>query len=199
ARRPHPKLGVALSEAVEPFDAGDLAAALKGAHLVVNAVTSDAAVPVLARAAPFITPRVPVVTVSKGLAERAGRAVTLSVALAATARLRLVTVGGPSKALELARRVPTAVVYASRDRAARRLARRWLATNYYRVEESDDQRGVEMSSALKNVYAIAIGLCDGLVAAGRAEAMYNTKSAIFSQALVEMERLVLRAGGRAAP
>lgn len=198
AGRPHPKLGLPLPAGVEVYDADELEAALAGADLVINAVTSDGLVPVLSKAAPLIPPRVPVLSVSKGLAERGGRAVTLSVAAGAVGRLRFVTVGGPSKALELARRVPTAVVYAARDAAARRLARRWLATPYYQIAESDDQRGLEMCSALKNAYAIGIGLCDGLVKAGRAEAMYNTKSAIFTQALTEMERLVACVGGRRA-
>lgn len=196
AGRPHPKLGLHLPDAVTVYDAPALAAALAGADLVVNAVTSDAAVPVLARAAPHIPARIPVLSVSKGLAERDGRAVTLSAAIAAAAPLRLVIVGGPSKALELARRVPTAVVYGSGDATARRRARGWLETGYYRVTETDDQRGLEMCSALKNAYAIAIGLCDGLVQAGRAEAMYNTKSALFTAALAEIERLVRVAGGR---
>jgi glycerol-3-phosphate dehydrogenase (NAD(P)+) len=101
----------------------------------------------------------------------------------------MVTVGGPSKALELVRRVPTRVLYASPDAAAREQARLWMQTAYYRVDETGDQRGLEICSALKNAYAIAIGLCDGLVAARRAEAMYNTKAALFAQALVEMARL----------
>lgn len=187
--RPHPKLGLMLAPAVKTFVADELEAALRGADLVINAVTSDGAGPVLRRAAPFLRPQVPVLTVSKGLAESRGRVVTLSRAIAAAARLRLVTVGGPSKALELARRVPTSVIYASPDAAARRRARRWLETPYYRIGESSDQRGLEMCSALKNAYAIAIGLCDGLVQAGRAEAMYNTKSALFTQALAEISRL----------
>jgi len=187
--RPHPKLGMVLPSAVKTFTVDELPAALEGAELVINAVTSDGAVPVLTRAAPFIRARVTVLTVSKGLAESRGRAVTLSSAIRRAAPLRLVTVGGPSKALELARRVPTAVIYASRDVEARRRAWRWLKTPYYRIVESDDQRGLELCSALKNAYAIAIGLCDGLVQAGRAEAMYNTKSALFTQALAEIARL----------
>ncbi len=192
---PHPKLGLPLPPGVRVFDSTGLAEALDGADLVINAVTSDGAAPVLAKAAPFIGPRVPVLSVSKGLAESDGRAVTLSAAVAGVARLRFITVGGPSKAMELARRIPTAVIYGSRDHAARRRARQWLETSYYRIEESADQRGLEMCSALKNAYAIGIGLCDGLVKAGRAEAMYNTKSAIFTQALAEMAQLVPRAGG----
>jgi glycerol-3-phosphate dehydrogenase (NAD(P)+) len=186
---PHPKLGLPLSPAVKAFESGELAAALQGAELVICAVTSDGAVPVLRAAAPLIARGTPVLSVSKGLARSRGRVVRLSVAIAEATGLQIVSVGGPSKALELARRVPTAVLYASPRAAARARARAWLATPYYRIDESADQRGVEMCSALKNAYAIAIGLCDGLAAAGRAEAMYNTKSALFTQALVEMTRL----------
>jgi glycerol-3-phosphate dehydrogenase (NAD(P)+) len=185
----HPKLGLTLPPSVAVFDSTELPRALAGAELVINAVTSDGALPVLKRAAGRIAPGVPVLSVSKGLAQSRGRAVTLSDAIAEATGLRIVTVGGPSKALELARRVPTAVTYASPRAAVRGRLRGWLETPYYRIEETADQRGLELCSALKNAYAIAIGLCDGLVAAGRAEAMYNTKSALYTQALREIARL----------
>ena len=60
--------------------------------------------------------------------------------------MHIVTVGGPSKALELARRVPTAVTYASPQAAVRRRLRQMLETPYYRVEETADQRGLELCS-----------------------------------------------------
>lgn len=193
---PHPTLKLELPTSVKVFSAGELRAALAGADVVVNAVTSDGAVPVLGKAAPHIRPGTPVLSVSKGLARSRGRIATLSTAIAEATGLRIVTVGGPSKAMELARRVPTAVVYASADAAMRRRVREALETPYYAVTESSDQLGLELCSALKNAYAIGIGLCDGLVAAGRAEALYNTKSLIYTQALAEMAGLVRRAGGR---
>jgi glycerol-3-phosphate dehydrogenase (NAD(P)+) len=196
AGRPHPKLGLRLPSAVEPFGTDELRTALRDADLVVNAVTSAGAVPVLRRAVRHIPAGVPVLSVSKGLARSRGRIVTLSRAIAEATGLRIVTVGGPSKAMELARRVPTAVVYAAPDAVARRRCRTLLATRYYVVAESDDQRGLELCSALKNAYAIGMGLCDGLVAAGRAEAMHNTKALLYTRALGEMARLVRRAGGR---
>src|SRR5262245_63307241 len=61
--KPHPKLEMALPAAVTPFASEELAAALAGADLVVNAVTSDGAVPVLRRAARFIPPGTPVLSV----------------------------------------------------------------------------------------------------------------------------------------
>ena len=194
--RAHPKLGLRLPRAVRAFPDAALAVALSGADLVVNAVTSDGAVPVLRRARRHIPPGVPVLSVSKGLVGASGRVVTLSQAIRAATGLRVVSVGGPSKAVELARRAPTAVVYASPDGRARRAARRLLATRYYAVEESVDQRGLELCSALKNAYAIGIGLCDGLVAAGKGETLYNTKSALFTQAVREIARLARTVGAR---
>lgn len=196
AGRRHPRLGLRLPRAVVPFSADELRAALAGADLVVNAVTSDAAVSVLRQAAPHLPPGVPVLSVSKGLTRSRGRIVTLSTAVAEATGLRIVTVGGPSKAMELARRVPTAVMYASPDARARSRWRRALATSYYAITETADQRGLELCSALKNAYAIAVGLCDGLVEAGRAEAMYNTKSLIYTQAVAEIARLGRRVRAR---
>lgn len=192
--RRHPKLGLRLPRAVRAFPEPALAVALAGADLVVNAVTSDGALPVLRRARGYLTPGVPLLSVSKGLAGRGGRVVTLSQAIRETTGLRVVSAGGPSKAVELARRVPTAVVYAAPDARARGAARRLLATRYYAVAESADQRGLELCSALKNAYAIGVGLCDGLIAAGRGETLYNTKSALFTQAVREIGRLARRVG-----
>jgi glycerol-3-phosphate dehydrogenase (NAD(P)+) len=192
----HPKLGLRLPASVRAFPARELRPALAGADLVVNAVTSDGAVPVLRRAAAAMRSGTPVLSVSKGLARSRGRIVTLSAAIAEATGLRIVTVAGPSKAVELARRVPTSVVYAAPHAGARRLARELLATVYYAVTESADQRGTELCSALKNAYAIGVGLCDGLVAAGRAEGMHNTKSAVFTRAVAEMARLGRRVSAR---
>jgi glycerol-3-phosphate dehydrogenase (NAD(P)+) len=192
--RPHPKLGVDLPKRVTPFASEELPAALRGAELVILAVTSDGALPTLERARGLLAPAIPLVVVSKGLVQWKDEITTLSSAVTASGFPRMITVGGPSKALELARRVPTCVLYASADAEARGQARAWMRTPYYRVDETDDQRGLEICSALKNAYAIAIGLCDGLVAARRAEAMYNTKAALFAQALVETARLGRRFG-----
>jgi glycerol-3-phosphate dehydrogenase (NAD(P)+) len=179
---------------VLPLAPAELPDALDGADLVILAVTSDGALPTLQRARGLLSPSTPLVVVSKGLVQWEDRIMSLSAAMALAGFPRTVSVGGPSKALELARRVPTRVLYASTDVDARRLARRWLQTPYYRIDESGDQVGLELCSALKNAYAIAIGLCDGLVAAGRAEAMYNTKAALFAQGLAEMSRLGQRRG-----
>ncbi|MBI4571764.1 MAG: glycerol-3-phosphate dehydrogenase [candidate division NC10 bacterium] len=190
---PHPKLRMCLPPSVRVHPHTELVEALNGADLIVNAVTSEGTLPVLARLLPHLPPGIPMMSVSKGLLRRrTGRVDTISVTVkerlppSLRRAFRFVLVGGPSKALELARRVPTAVHYASYDLGARRLARRLFETPYYLIRETADVRGLEICSAFKNAYAIAIGLCDGLVKAGRWEAIYNTKAALFAEAIQEI-------------
>lgn len=199
---PHPKLRLPLPPCVRVFPHAELGEALRKADLIVSAVTSEGALPVLARALPYLTPGTPMLSVSKGLLRRrTGRVDTISASIlerlprAVRRHFGLVVVGGPSKAMELARRVPTGVCYASHDAAARRLARELFQTAYYSIQETTDVRGLEICSAFKNAYAIAIGLCDGLVKAGRWEAVHNTKAALFAQAIGEIGTLVRRVRG----
>ena len=74
----------------------------------------------------------------------------------------VVAVGGPSKANEVARGTPTAVVFGSLDAEALAFARKIFATPVYRVEATDDITGLEVAAAMKNAYAIALGIADGL-------------------------------------
>ncbi len=194
---PHPKLRLRLPSGVRVYSHTELAEALRGVDLVVNAVTSDGTLPVLARALPHLSPETPMLSVSKGLLRRrSGRVDTIAATIAERLphhlrrRFPLVVVGGPSKAMELARRVPTAVYYASHDVRARHWARELFQTAYYSIRETADLRGLEICSAFKNAYAIAIGLCDGLVKAGRWEAVYNTKAALFAHAIEEIGTLL---------
>jgi glycerol-3-phosphate dehydrogenase (NAD(P)+) len=97
--------------------------------------------------------------------------------------------------MEVARKVPTAVVYAARDpRVAERCAA-WLQGPCYTVSTTDDLPGAEACSAFKNAYATASGVCDGLELRGHPE-MYNTKAMLFSQAVNEITRMVAAMGGR---
>jgi len=194
---PHPKLRLSLPPGVRVYHHTELAPALSGADLVVNAVTSEGTLPVLTCALPHLVSGTPLMSVAKGLLRRrSGRVDTISAVImerlppSLRRDFHLVVVGGPSKAMELARRVPTAVCYASADAATRRLARALFQTPYYAIREITDVRGLEVCSAFKNAYAIAIGLCDGLVKAGRWEATTNTKAALFVRAIGELETLV---------
>lgn len=98
---------------------------------------------------------------------------------------------GPSFASEVARGLPAAVTLASSDQKFAAKASRELHTGRFRVYSSDDVIGVETGGAVKNVIAIAAGVCDGLQLGASARA------ALITRGLAEITRLGLRLGGRA--
>lgn len=97
---------------------------------------------------------------------------------------------GPSFALEVARRQPTALVAASTDEALSSLAVQAFHSDVLRIYTSVDPIGVEVGGAVKNVMAIATGIADGL-SLGQ-----NARAALITRGLAEMTRLGLALGGR---
>lgn len=195
ARRDHPRLRKTLSERVRPYRSAALVEALAGAELVVHAVSSDGAVPVMQKAAAHV-PDVPILSVTKGfLPSKAGKMDRIDVVSSETAGrpLRFVHAGGPAKAIEIARSVLTWMEYASKSVEDARFCAKAMGAPHMRISVSSDIAGAEICSAMKNAYATGLGLWDGHVGPD----CHNARAACFTQALVEMARLVAAGGGRA--
>jgi glycerol-3-phosphate dehydrogenase (NAD(P)+) len=190
----HPRLGLHL-EGITLLRAPRLAEALEGAELVVHAVNSDGAVPVMTKAAASL-PDVPVLSVTKGLLEspRTGRMDRIDVVVSEHLgrRVRFVHAAGPAKAMEIARGVLTWMLYAGPHGDAARCARA-LQGGGLVVTTSDDLPGAELCSALKNAYATGLGLWDGHLGPDA----HDARAACFTQAIGEMRTLVEAGGGRA--
>jgi glycerol-3-phosphate dehydrogenase (NAD(P)+) len=114
-------------------------------------------------------------------------------------RIAPVGVTGPCIAGELARRVATAVLFAGRDESMLTAARELCQGTYYHVRISTDVVGAEVCAALKNAFAMGIAFASGLhEAAGGAPgsiALHNYESAVLTQSILEMQRLVSAMGG----
>lgn len=95
---------------------------------------------------------------------------------------------GPSHAEEVSRRIPTAVVAASKDFDTSRTIQSSFITSYFRVYSSKDILGVELGGAFKNVIAIGAGIIDG------AKFGDNTKAAIMTRGIAEISRLGVALG-----
>ncbi len=94
----------------------------------------------------------------------------------------IVALGGPCHAEELVQRKPTTIVAAAEDQSAAERIQQRLATEFLRVYANSDVLGVELGGALKNVIAIAAGICDGL---GFGD---NARAAVITRGLSEMVR-----------
>jgi glycerol-3-phosphate dehydrogenase (NAD(P)+) len=153
-----------------------------------------------------LSPDVPLLFLTKGLAGEQDSLQILPHALrdGLPAQLRntvrLAAIGGPSIAGELATRRHTCVVVSGSDKVLLDKLAGLLRTPYYHIWTNTDLIGVEVCVALKNVYALAVGLVIGLLekegAAINGAAMHNTAAAIFAQGLAETAYLVAHMGGR---
>ncbi len=97
---------------------------------------------------------------------------------------------GPSHAEEVAKKIPTAVVAASRDPFTAKQIQSAFITSYFRVYSTTDMLGVEYGGALKNVIAIGAGIIDG------AKFGDNTKAAIMTRGIAEISRLGIALGAK---
>jgi glycerol-3-phosphate dehydrogenase (NAD(P)+) len=167
----------------------DPAAAVHDAEAVVLAVPSKFFRATLERFAGLIPPRVPVVSVAKGLDQQSHQRMTV-VAEQALRHQPVAALSGPSLADEVARATPTAVTIACADHDVAVKLQHLFNGPTFRVYTSDDVTGVEIGGALKNVIAIAAGISDGL---GYGD---NTKAALVTRGLAEIIRLGIALGAR---
>jgi glycerol-3-phosphate dehydrogenase (NAD(P)+) len=146
----------------------------------------------LMQVAPWVGAQVPVAWLCKGFeSTQTGLAcMAHEVQSEVAPELLGAALSGPSFAQELARGLPTALVAASRhDKARERLVQAFHFDSL-RVYANDDIVGVEVGGAVKNVLAIATGLCDGLSLG------LNARAALITRGLAEMTRLGMALGAR---
>lgn len=166
----------------------ELEPALAAAEIVLFVVPSQAVRSVAQAAAPGGITGI-VVSAAKGFEQ--GSLLRMSEVLKETLpNPRVVVLTGPSHAEEVSRKVPTSVVAASADEGAAAAIQKLFSSPAFRVYTNDDVAGCEIGAALKNVIAIAAGVCDGL---GYGD---NTKGALLTRGLAEIARLGMAMGGR---
>ncbi len=172
-----------------------LAEALAGAEIVVSVMPSPHVRRVFTQMARLLRPETLVVSATKGIEE--GTLLRMTEIAAEVLRApgsgsgpRIGALSGPSFAKEVARGDPTAVTIASRDAELASQVQREFSDSNLRIYTHDDVVGVELGGALKNVIAIAAGVCDGLGLG------HNTVAALITRGLAEITRLAVACGGR---
>lgn len=155
--------------------------AMTDADLLVVAIPSAYLREALSRLAPSIPASVPVVSVVKGM-ENSTQYRPSQIISEVLGSSSVAVLGGPSHSEEICRRLPASVVVASTDIALARRVQSQFSTDRFRIYTNRDVLGVELAGALKNVLAIAAGICDGM---GFGD---NAKAALVTRAIVEMTR-----------
>jgi glycerol-3-phosphate dehydrogenase (NAD(P)+) len=163
----------------------DLEEALRDRELVICAVPSHGVRDVMRRAAPFVDPEAIVVSTVKGIEVETGMLVhqVLEDVLDPAYHPRIVVLSGPSFAREVAEHKPTAVTLACKEESYAISVQTELSCPWFRCYTHDDVIGVECGGALKNVVAIAVGICDGL------ETGLNARAGLMTRGLREITRL----------
>jgi len=168
--------------------------ALSGAEMVVSVMPSHHCRGLFGKMNAYLTPEMQLVSATKGLENdtlmRMSEVITGLVKEERGFKPRVAALSGPTFAKEVARGDPTAITVASADGALAESVQREFSDPRFRVYTNDDVAGVELGGALKNVIAIAAGVCDGLGLG------HNSVAALITRGLAEITRLVVACGGR---
>jgi glycerol-3-phosphate dehydrogenase (NAD(P)+) len=184
--------GCSIPESVTPGT--DLAVALDGAQIVVSVMPSQHCRSIFEQMRAHLRPATLIVSATKGLEENSLLRMTEIISQVLDHdghRPRVAALSGPSFAVEVAQGDPTAVTIASQDEELARVVQHEFSDPTFRVYTNADVVGVELGGALKNIVAIAAGICAGL------ELGHNSVAALITRGLAEMTRLAVACGGRA--
>jgi glycerol-3-phosphate dehydrogenase (NAD(P)+) len=171
---------------------GVLEKALAGADIVLGVMPSAHAREIYRAMRPLVGPDSIFVSATKGLEpdthSRISEVIAEEIGLDSPSRIAVLS--GPSFAFEVAAGDPTAVVLATADATLASEVQEEFSGPRFRLYTNDDVIGTEIAGAVKNVIAIAAGVCTGL------ELGTNTVAALVTRGLAEMTRLAIALGGR---
>jgi len=172
----------------------DLAEALRNAEIVISVMPSNHCRRLFENMQPLLRAEMLFVSATKGLEDGSLARMTEVIAQVLSAKkklpARIGAMSGPSFAKEVARGDPTAITIASEDAELAQTVQQALSDPRFRLYTNQDVVGVELGGSLKNVIAIAAGVCDGLGLG------HNSVAALITRGLAEMTRLVVACGGK---
>ena len=136
----------------------------------------------------LIDETIPVICIAKGIEEGTNK--TLVEVIEEEIANPVVILSGPSHAEEVAFNIPTTVLTSARNMKVAEEVQDLFMTKTFRVYTNDDIVGVEVGGAVKNIIALAAGICDGL---GYGD---NTKAALMTRGMAEIVRIGTKLGGK---
>lgn len=165
----------------------DLANAAQDKDFLIMVVPSHAMRPVSESLRGLVEEKTTLVSAAKGF-DLQTKSRMSELLEAAFPQNKVAVLSGPSHAEEVSRKIPTAVVAAAHDEATMKAVQELFSNNYMRVYANPDMVGVELGGSLKNVIALASGICYGQ---GFGD---NTEAALLTRGLSEIVRLGVKLG-----
>jgi glycerol-3-phosphate dehydrogenase (NAD(P)+) len=171
-------------------------AALAEADIVVSVMPSHHTRRLFTAMLPHLNPNILFVSATKGIEndtfQRMSEVITDVLSQSQSPFVpRIGALSGPTFAKEVALTQPTAITVASKDSELAVTIQKEFSDPRFRVYTNNDVVGVELGGSLKNIVAIAAGVCDGL------QLGHNSIAALITRGLAEITRLVVACGGRA--
>jgi len=183
--------GVPLHPNVHPTS--NLAEVVRDAGVFVSVPPSHTVRAVWTRLAPLVPADALVISATKGIdaASLCTMSRVLQDVIPAEKHVDIAALSGPTFAREVSRQIPSAVVAAASSIDVAEEVQMLFNTSVFRVYTNTDVLGVELGGALKNVMALAAGVCDGL------QFGYNARAALITRGLAEIAQLGVAMGARA--
>ena len=181
--------GVKLPDELEFED--DINKALTGCRIIICATPTQFLRSVLKKMSGNVSPDAVIVNVAKGIELDSWLKIS-EIIEQELGRVNYVDLSGPSHAEEVARGVPTAVTAAGENIEDAKFVQQALMNDKFRIYTSTDVTGLELGGAIKNVFAIAAGIIDGMKLGD------NPKAALMARGIAEMGRLGEALGGKRA-
>jgi len=189
------KVDLLIPEEIRVFPFEKIEDALRGVKFVIFCISSEGVNYISEHVAPYIKDKMVVVNVGKGIAD--APFLTLCELIESNlkkyggVRKEVVAMGGPARAPEIVKEVFTGVVFSSIKGEDGKICCEVFQGKNFKTNFTEDKRGVELCAAIKNGYAISIGIAEGLQ-----ESCNNFKAALISHAVGEMMKIVKLQGGR---
>lgn len=161
-----------------------------GSDFIIFAVASSFIRKVAKMSKNFIQKNSIIINIAKGLEKNSFKRMSEVIFDEIGHENEFVALSGPSHAEEIARFVPTTMVAASNNLKTAQILQKTLSSKTLRIYINDDIIGVELGGALKNIIALAVGICDGL---GIGE---NAKAALITRGIIEIKRIGTALGAK---
>lgn len=190
-----------LPDGISYYQTEDTEETLKGSDLIVAGISSFGVEWFLNDIIKLIPSGIPVLLVTKGLKSLGNGEVCSFVDYftdACDKRIEFCAIGGPCISYELAARHNTFIGICGYNNETLQKIKSLLNTSYYHISTTTDVGGLELASAIKNIYALAVAMSTGVAEAAEGigcRPHYNAQSGLFAQSIREMKIIIKSFGG----